>query len=194
MRSTVIFVFAIVVLTFIYAGSVLAAPDHLLPAYADGPPSIIYLQGDEEPPTSLPPITPVVDDYQLTLEELYEQAEAFLMLAAFGIITILKWVLPKYEVKTETIYLWVVAGAGVIYGILTLLGVAQQVPLVLQRLTQPAQILLELLVVLVGPSVVYGVTRLARTPFFGDNQSDQAFHTERPKSSRVIAETLYPQG
>lgn len=127
-----------------------------------------------EPDTELPPIEPVIDDYTLDLQDLMNQAAPVLMVVVVAIMVLLKFLLPGQAFETRTIYIWVVVAASVVYGLLTIAGVSDSVPEVLARVNQPAQMLLDLLIIVLGPSGVHFLAETFRTPILGDGMGASA--------------------
>ncbi|MBZ0293886.1 MAG: hypothetical protein K8L99_15080, partial [Anaerolineae bacterium] len=77
-----------------------------------------------EPPPHGVEVGPVIDSYQGSLDNFLSGAVVALNFIAFLVIHALKWVLPDQQIKTETIYLFVVAIASLFYGGAALVGLA----------------------------------------------------------------------
>lgn len=150
------------------------------------------------PVPTLPTIPGTIEEYWATMRLLIDQAAPVLTLLAFLLIHVLKWALPNTKVTTETIYKWVVGGAVTLFTILLLLGLGNALPAILDYLRQPAALLLDFLMMLLGPAIIYGVAKVARVPGLGDKQGLGAFQLQRvsdPPLSLVIAPSVRgPQG
>lgn len=132
-----------------------------------------------QPPLSGVDVGPVIDSYQESLSGFLSGAVIALNFIIFLVIHALKWALPDQQMKTETIYLFVVGVATLFYGGAALAGLTVQLQAGVDFLNAIAEPLANIILLLIGPAATYRVARLAKVPALGDQQGQAFFSLRR---------------
>ncbi|MBZ0297095.1 MAG: hypothetical protein K8L99_31330 [Anaerolineae bacterium] len=124
-------------------------------------------------------VTPVIGDYNGNIDDFLNGAVIALNFIAFLVIAGLKWAIPGTQVKTETIYLFVVGIAALVYILATLAGLVEQLDAGVNFLNAIAEPLTNIILLLIGPALTYSVAKAGKVPALGDHQGDKSFSLQR---------------
>ncbi|MBZ0297587.1 MAG: hypothetical protein K8L99_33835 [Anaerolineae bacterium] len=124
-------------------------------------------------------LSPDIGQFNGSVGDFLSGAVIALNFIAFLLIHTLKWAIPGNDIKTETIYQFVVITAAVIYGLAVMGGVVTQLQSGVNFLNAIAEPLANIILLLIGPAVTYRVAKAAKAPALGDHQGDKAFSLQR---------------